>query len=189
MLQALKMNEEVAPDRVRIEAQLPGDDPDARESEQGRILSRNRVTISYRIKVPAGLRLTLSTGNGGVKVEDVTGQIDASTTNGGIDAIDVSGSVKATAVNGGIRVEMRSMTGDVEVAVTNGGIRVELPVGAKATLDATCVNGGISVDDSLGLQTSETSRRRVTGTLNGGGPKLLASTVNGGIRIDAVGRD
>lgn len=184
-LQALKMTEQVTPDSVRIEAQLPDG---AGESRNG-VITRNRVTISYRVKVPAGLRLTLSTGNGGVKLEDVTGQIDASTTNGEIDAIDVSGSVKATAVNGGIRVEMQSMTGDVEVSVTNGGIRVELPPGVKATLDATCVNGGISVDDSLGLQASETSRRRVTGTLNGGGPKLLASTVNGGIRIDAVGRD
>ena len=181
-LQALKMNEEIAPGRVRIEAQLPEDAGESRNA----VITRNRVTIGYRIKVPPGLRLILSTGNGGVKLEDVTGQIEASTTNGGIDAVDVSGSVKATAVNGGIRVEMRSMTGDVEVAVTNGGVRVELPLGAKATLDATCVNGGISVDDSLGLQASETSRRRVTGTLNGGGPKLLASTVNGGIRIEAV---
>jgi len=179
-LETVKMNEEVSPDRVRIEAQLPDD---------GLLgsLSRGGLTFRYKVRVPPGLNLILATGNGGVRIENVLGQIEASTTNGGITAEEVSGSMKATAVNGGIRVEMASVTGDVEVSVTNGGVRLELPADVKGTLSASCVNGGISVDDDLRLQASESSRRQVTGTINGGGPRIVASTVNGGISITARG--
>lgn len=174
-LASLEMEEQVASDRVRIEARVPG--------QQN---SRRNVTIRYTVRVPSGLNLSLVTGNGGVDVENVTGSVEAETTNGGITAEDITGSFKATAVNGGIRVEMAAITGDVELAVTNGGVRLELPADARATLDATCVNGGISVDDAFALQATENTRRRVTGTLNGGGPRITASTVNGGVEIDAA---
>ncbi|MGE0444038.1 MAG: DUF4097 domain-containing protein, partial [Vicinamibacterales bacterium] len=173
-LAALEMEEQVASDRVRLEAQVP--------NQQN---SRRNVTIRYTVRVPSGLNLSFVTGNGGVDVENVTGNVVAETTNGGITAEDITGSFKATAVNGGIRVEMASVTGDLEMSVTNGGVRLELPSATKATLDASCVNGGIDVDDELGLQAGENTRRRVTGTLNGGGPRITASTVNGGIEIDA----
>jgi hypothetical protein len=54
-----------------------------------------------------------------------------------------------------------------------------------ASLEAACVNGGISVDDRFGLTASENSRRRVAGDINGGGPRITANTVNGGVRIRA----
>jgi DUF4097 and DUF4098 domain-containing protein YvlB len=173
-LESLSMGEEVSAERVRIEAQLP----DQRSSGRS-------VTVSYTVRVPSGLNLSLVTGNGEVVIENVTGTVDASTTNGGIGAEGISGSVKATAVNGGIRVEMASVTGDIEMSVTNGGLRLELPANTRASLEASCVNGGIDVDEELGLQATERSRRQVTGTLNGGGPRIVASTVNGGINIDA----
>lgn len=174
VLESLRMAEEVSADRVRIEAQVP----DQRNS-------RRNVTVRYTVRVPSGLNLSLVTGNGDVEFAGVTGTVDASTTNGGIGGENITGSVKATAVNGGIRVGMASVTGDIELSVTNGGVRLELPSDAKATLDASCVNGGIRVDEEFGLQASENSRRRVAGALNGGGPRIVTSTVNGGITIDA----
>ena len=179
-LRNLKMTEEVAPDRVRVElASL--------DSTGGRSWSRTNVSIRYIVRVPAGLKVSAANGNGGVRVDGVSGSIEASTTNGGITAERVTGSLKAIAVNGGIRAAMAALSGDVEVSVTNGGIRLELPPDVKASLNASCVNGGIRVADSLKLQATETSRRQVTGTFNGGGHKIVASTVNGGINISSVG--
>jgi hypothetical protein len=179
VLASLQMDEEVTPASVKI-----GLHPS--EESEARPRSRRGVTLRYRVKVPDGLTVVLGTANGGLHLEDVTGQFETATTNGGITAVDITGAIKATSVNGGIRIEMESVTGDVQAAVTNGGIRLELPVATRGTVDASCVNGGVSVDDDLGLQATEKSRLRVAGTLNGGGPKIVATTVNGGIRLDAV---
>ena len=59
---------------------------------------------------------------------------------------------------------------------------------ARATLEASSINGGINLDKDLPVQTSEMSRQRMAGTLNGGGPRIVATTVNGGVRIGARGR-
>jgi DUF4097 and DUF4098 domain-containing protein YvlB len=57
-----------------------------------------------------------------------------------------------------------------------------MPSSAKADVHATCVNGRIAVD-GLKLDGPETTRRRVEGRLNGGGPKVTLETTNGGIRL------
>ena len=80
-------------------------------------------------------------------------------------------------------LDLASIDGDVSASTTNGGVWLDLPSDAKAILEATCVNGSIDVDDRLAVQASESSRRRVVATLNGGGPRISASTVNGGVRI------
>ena len=178
ILDQLQMTEEVSPARVKVEMKPPND-------TEGRLFSRRGVLLRYRVRVPEGLTVVLRNGDGPIRLGDVKGRFEAATTNGGITAEDISGSIKATSVNGGVQIEMAAVAGDIEAAATNGGVRVRLPRGTKATLDATSVNGGVSVDEDLGLQAAETSRERVSGTLNGGGSKIVASTVNGGVRINA----
>jgi hypothetical protein len=178
ILDKLQMGEEVSPARVKIEMTPPTE-------TDGRLFSRRGVLLRYRVRVPEGLTLVLRNGDGPIRVEGVKGRFDAATTNGGITAEDISGSIKAVSVNGGVQIEMAAVTGDIEAAATNGGVRLQLPRDTKATLDATSVNGGVTVDDDLGLQATETSRERVTGMLHGGGSKIVASTVNGGVRINA----
>jgi DUF4097 and DUF4098 domain-containing protein YvlB len=90
-------------------------------------------------------------------------------------------------INGGVQMDFASVGGDVRISTTNGGIRIELPTDAKATLDINCVNGGIDIDERFAVQASDVSRRRVSGTMNGGGPRVSAQSVNGGIRIRTRG--
>ena len=179
LLRAIEMREQVSPDSIRIEGRVP----------EGRGFRRNGIRLRYRIRVPAGASVSLRTENGGIRLEDLNAKIEASTTNGGITGEDVSGGVKATAVNGGIRLDMAAVTSDVEASVTNGGVRLELPADIKANLEASCINGGVRVDDELKLVSSETSRGRTVGTLNGGGVKILATTVNGGVSLSARGQE
>jgi DUF4097 and DUF4098 domain-containing protein YvlB len=82
---------------------------------------------------------------------------------------------------------MTDVTGDVDLETTNGGIRLQLPEKTKASVEARCTNGGISVDDSLSVNAAEKSRRRFRGDLNGGGHRVSLETTNGGIRISAAG--
>jgi len=161
------------------------------------------VDVTYRIHLPrraavdaetvngavtlAGTRgkVKVETTNGALDVKDVEGDVEAGTTNGAITASRITGAVKASTTNGGVDIVMASLSGNVELDTTNGGIRLQLPTDTKATLDARCTNGGISVAD---LEVDgERSRRRVTGNINGGGPRISVETVNGGVRISSSG--
>jgi len=68
-----------------------------------------------------------------------------------------------------------------EVAV-NGSIALDLPAGASAEVRAATVNGEVRSDFPLGGQ-ARVSRRRLSGTIGGGGRPLALDTVNGSINI------
>ena len=57
-------------------------------------------------------------------------------------------------------------------------------------LPARCVNGGVHVDDGLTIKKDDQDgssdyerKRRLNGTMNGGGGKVNMNTTNGGIHI------
>jgi DUF4097 and DUF4098 domain-containing protein YvlB len=176
----------VSDDLVRIEA-MP---PTRGDSDWFGLVGG--VSAVYTVRVPSGLTLSLATRNGGIRLANVAGTIEATTRNGGIRGEGLSGSLKASVRNGGIRVEMAAVTGDIDLTLRNGGIQLEIPRDTMASLDARAVHGGISVDRDFAVQTTESSRehdrsqpdrRRFAGVLNGGGPRVSAAARNGGIRI------
>jgi hypothetical protein len=182
LLRTLQIREEVSADAVRISA--AGEESDWHPPGLGR---RVQARVDYHVRVPAGLTLVFKTENGGVRLENVNGRMTATTTNGGITGSGLGGAVTAQTVNGGIRMDLSSVTGDVNLSTTNGGVRLDLPPDVKATLDVSCVNGGISIDDVFGVERPQRDARRVNATVNGGGSKISAASVNGGIRIRARG--
>ena len=98
--------------------------------------------------------------------------------------------IEASAVNGGIEFELASpldSTDSIEMETVNGGVELALASESKATFAARCVNGGVHVD---GLDITKDDqgndferRRRLNGTMNGGGAKVNLNTTNGGVRI------
>jgi hypothetical protein len=175
LLQKSQIQEEVSATSVRIASTDSG--------EGG--FGRSRVNVEYRVAVPAGLILTFKNENGGVRLNDVNGRVTVSTTNGGITAEDLAGSFRGETVNGGIRVDLASLAGDVVVSTTNGGIRLTLPASAQINFDASVVNGGIDIDDEFGVSPGEGQTRQFNAAINGGGTKVSATSVNGGIRVRA----
>jgi hypothetical protein len=177
LLKKIEIVEEASADNVRIQTRVP-------KMSWG----RSGHEVRYWVKVPKGLAVSFETVNGGVRLENLDGQVVASTTNGGVRGKGLRGAVKASTTNGGVEVQMAAVTGEIDIETTNGGIRLELPPDVKATLEARCTNGGITVDDSLGsVEVTEKSRRQFRGTLNGGGSRISAETTNGGIRIRGIG--
>src|SRR5262245_10538068 len=71
VLQKAEMIEQVSPDRVSIESRT--------NQENG---FRNRLTVQITVRVPAGVRLSLRTRDGGVRLEGVTSEVTANTVNG-----------------------------------------------------------------------------------------------------------
>lgn len=151
----------------------------------GTLFGRRSANVEYKVKVPSGLTITAKTENGGVTLSDVSGTLTAATTNGGVRGKNLSGQVSMHTINGGVVLSLTHVTGPIATDVVNGGIRIDLSTDTKATLDAHAVNGGVSVDDGFKVTAIEQSRTRVSGSLNGGGFPVSASTVNGGVRIEA----
>ena len=167
-----KIAEQVAPDHVRIEVTTP----------EGAGIS-SRTSVQFRVEVPAGLKAAFRTRNGQVRLDNVDGRFDAQTTNGGVVGRDVKGSIRASTINGGVQMDVDAVRGDVDLRAVNGGIRLELPPELNADIDAGTVNGGVSVDDTLALAIADRSRTHIAGRLNKGGPKIVAQTTNGGVRV------
>ncbi len=173
LLKKIEIVEDASADKVRLETKVP-------KMSWG----RSGHEVRYWVKVPKGLAVQFETVNGGVRLENLEGRVVASTTNGGVRGSGLRGPVKASTTNGGVQIEMAAVTADVELDTTNGGIRLQLPRDVKANLDARCTNGGVGLADFQ--VEGEQSRRRITGTINGGGPRISVETTNGGVRISAA---
>jgi hypothetical protein len=183
-LKALKMREDVSADRVVIEARQ--DDGEGPRFGRG-------LGVRWEIEVPDGLSLTVKTMNGTVRLDDVDGRITAATTNGNVSGTGVSGTVQGSSVNGSVSMKLEALSGDVRLQTVNGSVRLEVPATVNAELDATTVNGGVSVDDKLGLADVSTNRGQfgpatsIRGRLNKGGPRVTLQTTNGGVRVSTPG--
>jgi hypothetical protein len=175
LLARAEMIEDVGQDHVKIEMK-PGD----RNASFG---PHGRVQIQYRVNVPAGLMTSFRTENGAVRLENVDGEIAAASTNGPIVGRGLSGSIEASTVNGRIEIGLAALTGDSRIVTVNGPATLILSPEIDAELEATAVNGGVTTQDGLPLTASDRSNRRVTGRLNGGGPKITVQTTNGGVRV------
>ncbi|HWN84314.1 MAG TPA: DUF4097 family beta strand repeat-containing protein [Vicinamibacterales bacterium] len=179
-LQKLEMREEVAPDRVSVRAET---------NEPGAFGFNRGVSVRYEVELPPGLTVAFKTQNGAVRLNDLEGKITAGVTNGTVTGREVSGSVLATSVNGSVQMDLAAVSGDVRLTTVNGAVRLEIPSTLDVDLDATTVNGGVSVDERLGLANVSSNRggfgptTNISGRLNKGGPHVTLQTTNGGIRV------
>lgn len=152
--------------------------------EAGRMSSRdNDVQVDFVVSVPSGVNFVGRTVNGEIEARDLPADAEAYTVNGGV-VVEAAGHTIGRTVNGSIQARMgrADWTGEAEFATVNGTITLELPAGAGAEVDARTVNGGIETDFPLQI-TGRVSRRKMSGTIGGGGRKLSLETVNGAIQL------
>ena len=143
--------------------------------------------VEVEIEAPRDLPMMLTTRNGGIGLEGVTGRTRFETTNGGVSLVDVAGDVQGRTVNGGVHIALQGTRwqGDgLNVETTNGGIQMELPAGYNAELHTETNNGGISIDFPISVRGQLSDlRRRIDTTIGSGGAPLRVRTSNGGVRI------
>ena len=184
LLAKLEIREEVGGSTVRVESRPP------------RMSGFGGHEIQWTVKVPKGLTVDLRTVNGGVRIDGLSGEIHARTTNGGVKGQNIiPETIEASSVNGGVEIELGApldSTDSVEMTTVNGGVSLHMPSESKATITARAVNGGVRVNDLDIKRDDEDSReserkRRLNGTLNGGGAKVNLSTTNGGVRLSRIG--
>jgi hypothetical protein len=166
---------------LRSDGTLRADGPD----NEG----RSGWSVSFNVRAPRAIDLTLETQNGGIAVADVRGELRLETQNGGIRLDGAAGNVRGRTTNGGIQATLAGDTWEgagLDLETTNGGVRLRIPEGYSARLETGTVNGGIDIDFPVTVQGR--IGREFSTTLGDGGPLVRAETVNGQVRLSR-GRD
>jgi DUF4097 and DUF4098 domain-containing protein YvlB len=158
---------------------------------------RAEVSVEYRVRVPARVRLALvSTVNGSVGVRNVFGAGRLVAINGNVVLARGAGCFSARATNGNVSLELVSLEGGpafpwggrgpgcggINAQTVNGSVVVALPADAGADLEARTQNGDFSSDVPL-LAESSSAGRVIRGRIGEGGPAVALRTVNGSIRL------
>jgi len=182
-MEALEIDVTQSPDELIIKTIRP------RQGDSG-LMSwifgrRVEASVSYRLKVPGVIGVRARTVNGNVTIESVAGRIDAQTTNGQIRISEARSSTSASTTNGSIRAEFVELDDreDMSFRTTNGGITLWVPADLACSVQASTVNGAVSTDFPVLVGGGRTSRKRLTGDINGGGSELSLRTVNGSIQL------
>jgi putative adhesin len=140
--------------------------------------------VSYRLRVPPQLPLSLKSTNGGIAIDNVTNRAALETTNGGLKLTHIAGDIEGRTTNGGIDVTLdgNSWQGNgLDLQTTNGGVRVSVPDNYNAHLETGTTNGRISIDFPVSVQ--GTLDRSISTDLGSGGPPIKVRTSNGGVKI------
>lgn len=144
-----------------------------------------RVRVDYRLRVPGEIDLKMiRTGKGRIEVSGVSGRAVLKVENGGIRVTDFRGTLDATTALGGIDAALTEVTRDdvLNLETFNGDIVLRVPRGLKAHFALRTLNGKVESDVPFEV-------RSVFGPPSvhepGGveAPLVRLTSVNGDIRI------
>ena len=146
-------------------------------------VQNNDVTVRFTVHVPAGVTFVGQTVNGEVEANRLNGDVDLSTVNGSVN-FTTTGGGRASTVNGSIRGEMgrADWSDTLKMSTVNGSITLTFPATLNTEVRASTVNGDINSDFPVTVQ-GRVSRRKMEGTIGGGGRVLALDSVNGSITL------
>ena len=147
-------------------------------------------------------QLTAETMGGNLDFADIGGDVDGKTMGGNIHATDCKSklhietmggnvtierftgpSVDGSTSGGNVRADFASApTADCDLHTSGGSVEAKLPSSARLTISAETAGGSVSSD--LPVQGTHKGSH-LSGTINGGGPKLNLHTLGGDIEITA----
>ena len=232
-IEALKLEGTVAGNVVTLRGRNPRESRALFTWEE-----KNRIELAFRIAVPRGATVVLSTLDGSVTVGNFAGNVEAQVRAGRVFCRKIDGSIQAAVETGEIvvsrctgRVEarvqkgsirtgmlfgpakLRTDSGDIEVLSALGGIEAKAAAGdavvglqkgfngeAKVEADGGNVVLRIEPTASMNLQASASwgrvvtklpfvviaggpGKRSLSGTLNGGGPKVQGQASGGQVSL------
>jgi DUF4097 and DUF4098 domain-containing protein YvlB len=170
------------------------------EESQNTILIKSAFGAGENLNVwvPANVTLRVKTLGGDVEVEGVQGELELNTTNGEVRARNVGGSVIGHSLNGDVIVSINHVEAKpMSFSTLNGDIDVTLPRDTKARLKLKADHGEVYTDFEIKLEPTQRTEEKekadgkykvkvdkiTYGTINGGGPEIAFTTLNGAIKI------
>jgi DUF4097 and DUF4098 domain-containing protein YvlB len=149
------------------------------------ITIRLQRRVDFEVRVPRWADVRLDATNSDIEVSGLQGPFRAETTNGRITGSALEGGARVETTNGVVNLDVAKLTdAGISCETTNGTITVSVPRDSRAQISARVTNGAITTSD-LPLTVTEQSRRRLDGTIGGGGPAIRLETTNGSIAIRA----
>lgn len=144
---------------------------------QGVIFKSSRTDMQL-----SSLNGDLNLDSGDLQASDVVGPIRLTTRSKDIRLTGVSGDVRLEDENGSIEVRMRKM-GSVQVENRKGDLSIYVPDKAGFQVDARSHGGEVETDfDGLKIDNSNDTAI-ATGTVGGGGPRMVLNNDHGTIEI------
>lgn len=188
---------------VQVQDRLAGNRLELRVivPKEGAGFSRHGLRIA--IQVPRGIGCEIKTGEGGITVEGVSGQVKLTTAAGSIRGVSLDGKFEASTGQGRIQTSGRfdaltltagfgaieavalagsKMFGAWRLGTKAGNISLRLPEGFAADVDAEASLGKVVMDVPL-VYSGAPDLAHVRGSMNGGGELLRVRAEGGNIRI------
>ena len=138
--------------------------------------------------------VTVRDVDGDVYLNSVSGDIVAEAVKGSVEAETVSGDVDMTGITGGKNIEAKTLSGDAKydgevysdgrykMTSHSGDIRMMIPSGAGFDLEARTFSGTIQSDFEIKMS-GTISKKKISGTINGGGAEVAVKTFSGDIHL------
>lgn len=143
--------------------------------------------VTFVIHVPVRTDVAVTTENGPVDVDGVSGEIHLSATNGPVSLFRLGGNVVARAGNGPLTVDLEGRTWSgkgLDAETTNGPVMLAIPEGYSAQLETGTINGPLSVEVPMTVTLGRNGNGRLNATLGKGGPPVRVVTTNGPATIN-----
>jgi hypothetical protein len=150
----------------------------------GRNNRNNDVSVQFRVSVPRGVKVGVSTVNGAISVEGATSVVEASTVNGEVEATSSGGPVNASTVNGSVTARMGRFDNDEDLnfSTVNGTVIAEFSGDLDADVELSTVNGRFQTDYPVTIN-GRLDPRHLRARLGRGGRRIRLSTVNGNVEL------
>jgi DUF4097 and DUF4098 domain-containing protein YvlB len=129
-----------------------------------------------------GANARLDTSGGSIRVGEVAGDLAAKTSGGSIRIDGVRGRVDASTSGGSVKARLTAQpTQDCRLSTSGGTVTLYIDPSMALDIDAHSSSGGVRSDVPIEGQTR--GKRRLKGSINGGGPTMRLHSSGGGVRI------
>jgi DUF4097 and DUF4098 domain-containing protein YvlB len=193
-MQGIKLRAQAAGGEVTIRADFDKSFAHAYSANGGRVTYSSQASAEFDLYVPRNSTLFVSTGDGRLRVDGVSGELELRTGDGAIDVTGAKGRLRAETSDGRIRVEnfegaAEARTGDGRITLDgnfsslaartgDGTISLSLPEGANATVET---NAESVHNDGVAVAESDAESRVRRWRVGGGGQLLTLRTGDGQI--------
>jgi len=192
-MQGIKLTAQAAGNEVNISAKF--DKTQAHVySEKGGVVYSSNAEAEFDLYVPRNSTLFVSSGDGRLRVDGVSGEVELRTGDGSIDVTGAKGRLRAETGDGRIRVEnfegdAEARTGDGRITLDgnfhtlaartgDGTISLSLPEGVNATVET---NAESVYSDGVAVAETDAESRVRRWRVGGGGQLLTLRTGDGQI--------
>ncbi|MFL6253638.1 MAG: DUF4097 family beta strand repeat-containing protein [Pyrinomonadaceae bacterium] len=193
-MQGIKLKAQAAGSEVNIRADFDKSFAHVYSDNGGRVSYTSNASAEFDLYVPRNAALFVSTGDGRLRIDGVSGELELRTGDGSIDVTGAKGRLRAETGDGRIRVEnfegdAEARTGDGRITLDgtfhtlaartgDGTISLSLPEGANATVET---DGESVYNDGVAVAETDAESRVRRWRIGGGGQVLTLRTGDGQI--------